>query len=98
MACKMGPIGCRKSSVVKYQYSLRNDPEERTSQSFEAHHYLCSKLWVYKAAYSASSNFEICDMMPSSFGKYFAEILGPVNQTTRRHTKNRVTLNSGGNL
>jgi hypothetical protein len=30
---KMGPIGCLETSVRSYQYSLRNDPEERSSQS-----------------------------------------------------------------
>jgi len=38
---KMGPIGCTETSVRNYHYSLRNIPEERSSQ--EA---MCSpKLW-----------------------------------------------------
>jgi len=28
---KMGPIGCPETPVRNYQYSLRNDPEERSS-------------------------------------------------------------------
>jgi len=28
----MGPIGCPETSVRNYQYSLRNIPEERSSQ------------------------------------------------------------------
>jgi len=31
-ALKMGPIGCPETSVRNYQYSLRNIPEERSSQ------------------------------------------------------------------
>ena len=29
----MGPIGCPETSVIYYHYSLRNDPEERSSQT-----------------------------------------------------------------
>jgi hypothetical protein len=28
----MGPIGCPETSGINYHYSLRNDPEERSSQ------------------------------------------------------------------
>jgi hypothetical protein len=28
---KMEPIGCPETSVINYHYSLRNDPEERSS-------------------------------------------------------------------
>jgi len=28
----MGPIGCSETSVRNYRYSLRNNPEERSSQ------------------------------------------------------------------
>ena len=28
---KMGPIGCPETSVINYHYSLRNNPEERSS-------------------------------------------------------------------
>jgi len=27
----MGPIGCSETSVMNYRYSLRNNPEERSS-------------------------------------------------------------------
>jgi hypothetical protein len=30
----MGPIGCPETSVRNYHYSLRNIPEDRTSQLF----------------------------------------------------------------
>jgi len=30
----MGPISCPEISVRNYHYSLRNDPEERSSQLF----------------------------------------------------------------
>jgi len=30
---KMGPTGCPETSVINYHYSLRNDPEERSSRS-----------------------------------------------------------------
>jgi hypothetical protein len=29
---KMGPIGCPETSTTNYHYSLRNDPEERSTQ------------------------------------------------------------------
>jgi hypothetical protein len=29
---RMGPIGCPETSVRNYHYSLRNNPEERSSQ------------------------------------------------------------------
>jgi len=29
----VGPVGCPETSVRNYHYSLRNDPEERRSQS-----------------------------------------------------------------
>jgi len=29
---KMGPIGCPETSVINYHYSLRSNPEERSSQ------------------------------------------------------------------
>jgi len=29
---KMGPIGCPETSVINYHYSLRNNPQERSSQ------------------------------------------------------------------
>jgi len=28
----MGPIGCPETSGINYHYSLRNNPEERSSQ------------------------------------------------------------------
>jgi len=28
----MGPIGCPETSVINYQYSLHNNPEERSSE------------------------------------------------------------------
>ena len=28
---KMGPVGCPETSIRNYDYSLRNDPEERRS-------------------------------------------------------------------
>ena len=28
----MGPIGCSETSVISYNYTLRNNPEERCSQ------------------------------------------------------------------
>jgi hypothetical protein len=28
----IGPIGCPETSVINYQYSLRNNPEDRRSQ------------------------------------------------------------------
>jgi len=28
---KMGPVGCRETSVTNYHYLLRNNPEERNS-------------------------------------------------------------------
>ena len=32
----MGPIGCPKTSVRKYHYSLRNNPEERSSHALRS--------------------------------------------------------------
>jgi len=31
LALNMGPIGCLAMSLRNYQYSLRNDPEDRSS-------------------------------------------------------------------
>jgi len=31
---KMGPIGSPETSVINYHYSLRNNPEERSSRLF----------------------------------------------------------------
>jgi hypothetical protein len=33
----MGPIGCPETSVRNYHYSLRNNPEERSSQMVTVH-------------------------------------------------------------
>jgi len=32
---KMGPIGCPETSVRNHNYLLRNDPEERSSQTYK---------------------------------------------------------------
>jgi hypothetical protein len=32
LTMRMGPIACSETSVTYYQYSLRNNPEERSSQ------------------------------------------------------------------
>ena len=59
---KMGPIGCPETSVINYHYSLRNNPEERSSQcpvfqKPKVHHHIYNILLLEHIVSASSVQF-----------------------------------------
>jgi len=66
---RMGPIGCPETSVRDYHYSLRNDPEERSSQLLRGGS-LKSRICILTHISFCTLNFMLTTCIPN-----FAEVV-----------------------